>query len=141
MGYSLKELGNRNPVQISGAVMTLVNLPIIGQVWHPEPEFVSGLNIALVAVLGLFVVAKTVNTAKLEEAGAIVEDVAAEAAAGGFDDAVALAGAIEEQVTGKVAETLEAVALLTVPPVVPAPAPSKRAGKKAPAKKRAAARG
>lgn len=135
MAYKWSEIGNRNPIQISGAIMGVVNLPIIGQLWKPDPAFVSGLNIALVGLLGLFVVAKTTNKAALAEVDATVSEVADSERAAGFDDAVVLATVIEEQVTGKVAETLEAVAQLTVPP----PAPAKRAAaKKKPAVKKRA---
>lgn len=137
--YRLGNIFDKNPIQISGAVMAVVNLPIIGQVWTPDPALVSGINTALVAVLGLFIVSKTTNSKALEEVDGAVVAAHEEGLAGGFDDAVALAGAIEEQVTGKVAETLEAVALLTVPPVVP-PSPAPTKAKKV-AKKRAPARG
>lgn len=65
--YGLKNVLTKNPVQISGAVMAVVNLLIILSVFTMDGQAVAALNIALSSVLGLFVVANTTNTAKLEE--------------------------------------------------------------------------
>lgn len=65
--YALKNLASRNPIQISAAIMAIVNFLIIMDWIEMSPEGVAGLNTAIVAVLGLFVVSTTTNTAKLEE--------------------------------------------------------------------------
>jgi len=57
----------KNPIQISGAVMAIINFLIIMDWLEMTPDQVAALNVALVAVLGLFVVSTTTNTAKLEE--------------------------------------------------------------------------
>lgn len=65
--YSLKNLATKNPTQISGAVMGVVNVPIVAGWWTLAGPAVAAVNIALVGVLGLFVAATTTNTAKLNE--------------------------------------------------------------------------
>lgn len=65
--YSLKEVLNRNPIQISGAIGAIVNWAVIMEWLDITGDQVAGLNVVLLAVLGLFVVTKTTNTAKLEE--------------------------------------------------------------------------
>lgn len=65
--YAIRNLLDKNPTQISAAVMAIVNLPILATWWTPPAAAVSGLNVALVLVLGLFVVTRTVNGAKLAE--------------------------------------------------------------------------
>lgn len=65
--FSLKEIFNRNPIQISGAVLALANFAIIMDWIDMTADQVAAGNGALGAILGLFVVTKTTNTAKLEE--------------------------------------------------------------------------
>ena len=67
MIYSLKALLTRTPIQISGAVVTLLNAAI-GVGWvHWDGTQVGWANTALIALLGLFVNSTTTNTAKLQE--------------------------------------------------------------------------
>lgn len=65
--YSLKNLFTKNPIQISGAVVTVLNALVLMEVWTPSTKVISGINVALISVLGLFVVSNTVNAAKLGE--------------------------------------------------------------------------
>lgn len=67
MIYSLKALLDKNPVQIAGAAMTILNVPILAGWVHLTAVTVAALNPALVALLGLFVVSRTVNAASLTE--------------------------------------------------------------------------
>lgn len=65
--YSIKNLLSKNPIQISGVVMAIMNLAIIMDWIEMSADGVAALNTALVALLGLFVTSATVNSAKLDE--------------------------------------------------------------------------
>lgn len=65
--YALRNLLDKNPIQIAAAVVAVLNVFIIIGVLTCSAEAVAGVNVALVAVLSLFVVSKTVNSAKLHE--------------------------------------------------------------------------
>lgn len=65
--YALRNLLDKNPIQISGAVVALVNAIAAASSWAPSPETILAGETALVAVLGLFVAAKTENSASLNE--------------------------------------------------------------------------
>ena len=69
MLYNLKEVLNRNPIQISGAIGSGVNFAILMEWLSMTDKQVAGLNVFLLALLGLFVVTKTTNTSKLNELG------------------------------------------------------------------------
>lgn len=65
--YKLKNLKDKNPIQVSGSVIAVVNFAIIMDFIDMTGEQVAGLNTGLIALLGLFVAAKTSNNASLEE--------------------------------------------------------------------------
>lgn len=65
--YRLRNLLDKNPIQISGAVMALLNLLVIVDVVSVSADAVAASNTALILVLGLFVTTRTTNTAKLED--------------------------------------------------------------------------
>lgn len=65
--YSIKNLLSKNPIQISAAVMSLVNLLLIVHVVDWSQEAIAAGNVALITVLGLFIVQNTVNSKKLSE--------------------------------------------------------------------------
>lgn len=65
--YSLKNLLAKQPVQISAAVVSVLNLAIVAGWVHISAATVAGANTSVVLVLGLFVGATTTNTAKLRE--------------------------------------------------------------------------
>ena len=54
--YSLRNVLKQSPVTIAGAVIACVNFLLIAGVVTLTAEAVSALNMAMVAVLGLFVV-------------------------------------------------------------------------------------
>lgn len=66
--YSVKNLVQKNPVQISGAVIAVLNVLIIAGWVVLDAKAVAALNTALIAVLGLFVSQATVNAAALRDA-------------------------------------------------------------------------
>jgi hypothetical protein len=63
----MKTILDKNPIQLSGAIMAVVNFLILMEWVTMTDKQVAGANVALVAVLSLFIVSKTTNTAKLEE--------------------------------------------------------------------------
>lgn len=66
--YSIKSVLDKNPIQLSSAIMLLVNFLVIAHiVGHPDAETVAAGNGALIALLGLFVATKTANKAVLDE--------------------------------------------------------------------------
>lgn len=65
--YAIRNLFDKHPIQLAGAVMAWVNLAIIVGWVEMKPEAVAGLNGALVITLGLFVAAKTTNTRVLND--------------------------------------------------------------------------
>lgn len=65
--YSLKNILDKNPIQLSGAVMAVLNVPIVAGAIDWSTATVAAANVALVAVLGLFISAKTSNDAVLQE--------------------------------------------------------------------------
>lgn len=65
--YSLKNLVTKNPIQISFAVICIVNFCVWMDWFDLTDNQVSGLNTAIVAVLSLFIVGNTVNATKLNE--------------------------------------------------------------------------
>lgn len=64
---SFKNVLNKTPLQLSGAVMGVVNFLIINDTIHMKVAAVSGLNLAMIGVFGLFVATKTANKAVLNE--------------------------------------------------------------------------
>lgn len=109
MSYSVKNLLDKNPAQVSAVVMAGVNLPILAGTWDPSVEFVSGLNLFVGSVLGLFFVSKTVNRAGLEEVDTSVGLAWDEGEKIGFDDAVVLAHEVEVQALSKAMSWRDAV--------------------------------
>lgn len=67
--YNPKNVLDKNPIQISGAVMACVNVPVVSGALDWSTPTVAAVNVALVAVLGLFISSKTANKATLEEMG------------------------------------------------------------------------
>lgn len=65
--YSLKNVLDKNPIQLSGAAMAVLNVPIVSGAIDWSTATVAAANVALVAVLGLFISAKTSNDAVLAE--------------------------------------------------------------------------
>jgi hypothetical protein len=70
--YSLKNVLTKNPVEITGVVMSFVNLGVIVDIIDLSADSVSALNIALMGLLGLFVAKTTVSTTRLEEVSSAV---------------------------------------------------------------------
>lgn len=68
--YAFRNLFDKHPNIISGAVMAWVNLVIIAGWVRVDGKTVSALNLAIGATLALFVAAKTSNTAVLNELAA-----------------------------------------------------------------------
>lgn len=64
---SPKNIFNKTPLQLSGAIVAVVNFLIINGTINMKAEAVSGLNLAMVSVLGLLVANKTANKAVLNE--------------------------------------------------------------------------
>lgn len=72
--YSAKAMLDKSPLVISGAVMGVVNVPIVTGAIALSGPAVSAINLALVGVLSVFlVVPKTTNTAALNELAAAPE--------------------------------------------------------------------
>lgn len=65
--YKVKNLLSKSPITISTAIIAVVNFALIMDWVDLSADAVSALNIALVAVLGLFVSSTTANKAVLEE--------------------------------------------------------------------------
>jgi hypothetical protein len=65
--YSLKNVLDKNPIQLSGAAMAVLNVPIVSGALDWSTPTTAAANVALVAVLGLFISAKTSNDAVLQE--------------------------------------------------------------------------
>lgn len=65
--YSLGNVLKKNPIQISLAVNAVLNSLVIAEVIELSNRAIAAGNVAMVAVLSLFVVSNTTNTAKLEE--------------------------------------------------------------------------
>jgi len=65
--YGLRNVLDKQPIQIATAVMAIVNLCVIAGWVHLASTTVAGGNTTLVLVLGLFVKAKTATTAALRE--------------------------------------------------------------------------
>jgi len=65
--YNPKNVLDKNPIQISGAAMAVLNVPIVSGAINWSTPTVAAANVALVAVLGLFISSKTVNEATLKE--------------------------------------------------------------------------
>lgn len=61
--YNPLELFNKEPVAISAAVIAIVNALQLFGVVHVSADQMAGLNIALVAVFGLFARAKVTPVA------------------------------------------------------------------------------
>lgn len=77
MLYSVRALLDKQPVTISAAVFACLNVLVVAGVISVSAEVVSAANTALVLLLGLFVNAKTINTARLTEFGDHTADLAA----------------------------------------------------------------
>lgn len=65
--YSLKSVLDKQPVAIAAAVIAVLNAFVIAGTVHLSSQSVAGINVALVAVLGLFVGNRTANKAVLNE--------------------------------------------------------------------------
>lgn len=65
--YSLKSVLDKQPVAIAAAVIAVLNAFVIAGTVTLNAQSVSGINVALVAVLGLFVGNRTANKAVLNE--------------------------------------------------------------------------
>jgi hypothetical protein len=65
--YSVKNLINKNPIQISGAVLAIMNWLVLMDWVELADKQVAGFNTALVAVLGVFIANKTENSESLRE--------------------------------------------------------------------------
>lgn len=65
--YSAGNILKKNPIQISLAVNAVLNSLVIAEVIELSNRAIAAGNVAMVAVLSLFVVSNTTNTAKLEE--------------------------------------------------------------------------
>ena len=65
--YQIKNLFDKSPIAISTAIVAVVNVLLITDVVDLTADAVSALNVALIAVLGLFVSNKTANKAVLDE--------------------------------------------------------------------------
>lgn len=65
--YSFKNVLQKNPIQISGAIITMLNVLVMAGAITLRGEVVAGINTALVVVLGLFVANTTANVAVLKE--------------------------------------------------------------------------
>lgn len=63
--YALRNMLDKHPIQLAGAIMGWVNLAIIADWVTMKPAAVAGLNGALVLTLGLFVATKTANVSVL----------------------------------------------------------------------------
>lgn len=64
---SFKNVLEKNPIQISAAVILVINFLIAAEVFTMKPLAVAALNSALVGVMALFVSNKTANKAVLNE--------------------------------------------------------------------------
>lgn len=71
--YSLKAIWDKQPVTISTAAIAVLNVLVAMSVIQLDAKELSAINVAAVAVLGLFINSKTANKAGLDE----VADVAA----------------------------------------------------------------
>lgn len=65
--YNVKNVFDKNPIQLSGAAMAVLNVPIVSGTLDWSTPTVAAANVALVAVLGLFISSKTSNDAVLQE--------------------------------------------------------------------------
>lgn len=65
--YGLRNILDKQPVQITGAVMSVLNLAVVAGWVHAASTTVAAGNTALVLILGLFVNSRTTNTAVLHE--------------------------------------------------------------------------
>lgn len=68
--YALRNVLDKQPLQITAAIMAWVNLVVIADLWNPGEKVVGGFNAALIATLLLFVSTKTTNTSVLNELAA-----------------------------------------------------------------------
>ena len=71
--YRLRNILDKNPIQISAAVVAVLNVPVVAGAISLTTETVGAMNVALVAVLSLFVSSKTANRAVLDEIAQVVE--------------------------------------------------------------------
>ena len=65
--YSLKNILDKTPIQLSGAIVGILNLGVLLDVVDLTADQVSGVNVGAVLLLGLFVSQKTANKAVLAE--------------------------------------------------------------------------
>jgi hypothetical protein len=85
--YSVKNLLTKKPAEITGALISLVDLAVVVNLFTISANGVAALNIALLGILGLFVTSNTVPTGGLQE----VQDAVKEREEAGFILAVDLA--------------------------------------------------
>lgn len=62
---------DKNPVQITGAVKSILNVLIIFAIVHWSADELAAVMVALELVMGLFITSRTVNGAKLDELAAV----------------------------------------------------------------------
>lgn len=72
-GFSLKAVIDKNPIQISAAIMSVVNFAVAMAWVHLTKNQTVALNLALFNVLSVFTISRTTNTAKLAEFANVVQ--------------------------------------------------------------------
>lgn len=63
---------DKNPVQITGAIKSILNVLIIFTIVHWSADELASVMVALELVMGLFITSRTVNSTKLDELAAVV---------------------------------------------------------------------
>lgn len=74
--YKVKNILDKSPIQITAAILSIVNLGVLMNWYTLTGDQVAGLNTALFSVLGLFIVSKTSNKAVLQEMADAQEEAA-----------------------------------------------------------------
>lgn len=65
--YKLRNIFTKDPATLGSAFMAVLNVPILVGWLHLAGQAVAGVNVAVVAVLALFVRSRTVPAAALDE--------------------------------------------------------------------------
>lgn len=65
--YSLKAVLDKQPIQITGAVMAVMNIVVAADVWHPTAGLLAAINTGLTIMFGMFVGSKTANKRVLND--------------------------------------------------------------------------
>lgn len=63
---------DKNPVQITGAIKSILNVLIIFTIVHWSADELASVMVALELVMGLFITSRTVNSSKLDELAGVV---------------------------------------------------------------------